>query len=354
MGNRKKSRFSIAAIEPEAAEVRKRGGGPMSAAVRETAESLTEATEAKIEARKRNAEDAKAFRLARDEGLLIERVAIDEIQTDDLPRDRMDLSAVASSDEMDELKASIRAYGQKEVIEVYRDAAGALQLRKGWRRLTALRSLFDETGESQFATALVRIDLTERDRIQNYIDMVEENVIREDLSFAEMAQVAISAAADPLVDGDDADAHVARLYGSLHKVKRSYIRSFVRLLLALGDDLKFPKAVARNLGVEAERSIAQNGRALEGLRASLRSCATVEEQTAVLQDFASGRRAALSPEKRKAATDIRKYEFRVGSLKVTAKKGELRVKADIDYSEVPRARLERAMEAFQEALLKDE
>jgi len=48
--------------------------------------------------------------------------------------------------------------GQKEPIEIYIGADGRYQLKKGWRRMTALRQLFQETGEDGFATALARIE----------------------------------------------------------------------------------------------------------------------------------------------------------------------------------------------------
>lgn len=353
MVEERKSRFGISPVDIEPAELRRRGSGPMSAAVREAAENLSEATEAKVEARRKNAEDAKFLRSAREDGLIIERISVEDIRTDGLPRDRIDLAGVAASDEMDELKTSIRAYGQREPVELYRDADGALQLKKGWRRLTALRSLLEETGEDRFSFALARVDRSAPDRIQNYVDMVEENVIRENLSFAEMAQVAISAARDPGVEGVDAEVHVQRLYGSLHKMKRSYIRSFVRLLLALGDDLKFPKAVSRNLGVEVERGLADGRIDVKALRASLGLCADPGAQAEVLQ-FSVVKKVSLPPGARaEAVGNVRKYEFRLGDLKVTARKGELRVKADIDYSEVPRDRLEKAIDALRRALRDD-
>tara|TARA_R110002096_G_scaffold108686_10_gene237875 strand:- start:683 stop:1183 length:501 start_codon:yes stop_codon:yes gene_type:complete len=46
----------------------------------------------------------------------------------------------------------------------------------------------------------------------------------------------------------EADALVGRLYGSLHKMKRSYIRSFVFLLSALGLTCAFPKRYPATLG----------------------------------------------------------------------------------------------------------
>jgi len=250
----KKNKFGIEPLAPVGELRRERSVGPMGAAVREAAEDLHASTEAKVEQRRRNAEDAKAFRDAQAEGRVLVRIPLGEISTTALPRDRIDLEAVALADEMEELKSSIRARGQKEPVEVFRDADGVLQLKKGWRRLTALRQLLDETGDEAFGTVVARIDERAAERLERYIDMVEENVVREDLTFAEMAQVVLEAAADPSVEEQDTDVLVNRLYGSLHKMKRSYIRSFVTLLDELGDALRWPKAVPRNLGVEVVRS----------------------------------------------------------------------------------------------------
>lgn len=343
-----KNKFGFEPIAPTPAQrPRDRSPGPMGAAVRDAAESLTEATEAKVEQRRRNAEDAKAFRAAKEDGRVLVTLPLSEIATDDLPRDRIELEAVARSDEMEELKSSIRARGQKEAVEVYADAAGRYQLKKGWRRLTALRQLVEETGDARFGTVLARVETGQPDRLERYVDMVEENVVREDLTFAEMAQVAITAAADPDVDGQGAEALVNRLYGALHKMKRSYIRSFVSLLEALGDDLRFPKAVSRNLGVEVVRAM-KAGQGVEELRVRLRGVTTPEEQEHILQTFASSQ-AAQKPEARKAGKK-EKFEFRVGASKVTARRGECRIVSKKDFTSVPRDRLERAILAFEAAL----
>lgn len=206
----KSNKFGFAPVEAKTAKPRERSVGPMGAAVRDAAETLTESTEAKVELRRQNAEDAKAFRAAAADGLVLERVPVDDIQTTDLPRDRMDLEAVAASDEMEELKDSIRARGQKEPIEVY-EGEGGLQLKKGWRRLTALRQLFAETGDDAFSTVVARVSREVENRLARYVDMVEENVVREDLTFAEMAQVAILAAKDGSVDEVSAETLVGRL-----------------------------------------------------------------------------------------------------------------------------------------------
>ncbi|PJI84253.1 ParB family chromosome partitioning protein [Yoonia maricola] len=347
-----KNKFGFGPIDtPATPKPRDRNVGPMGAAVRDAAESLQETTEAKVEQRRQNASDAKAYRAAQQEGRVLSSVPLAEVQTTDLPRDRLDLEAVAASTEMEELKASIRERGQKEPVELYRDAAGQLQLKKGWRRFTALSQLFAETGDARFATIVARIEAGESDRLARYIDMVEENVVREDLSFAEMAQVAILAAQDEDTDEIDPDAMVLRLYGALHKVKRSYIRSFVFLLSALEDDLKWPKAVSRNLGVDVARALKSVESAAK-LRAALRACTTEDEQTAVLSAFLEAKPESVAPPKPVERKE--KREFHVGDMKVTARKGECRIVAEDDFASLPKAQLEHAVEAFQRALREKE
>ncbi|MEQ6250913.1 ParB N-terminal domain-containing protein [Sulfitobacter sp. HNIBRBA3233] len=343
------NKFGFAPVEPETPKSRRpRTPGPMGAAVRDTAENLTEATNAKVAQRRQNAEDAKEYRTAQEEGRLLVNIPLAEVATTDLPRDRMELDAVARSDEMDELKASIRERGQKEPVEVYVDGDGVYQIKKGWRRLTALAQLYAETGEDRFATVIARVERGAADRMLRYVDMVEENVVREDLTFAEMAQVAITAARDSGVDETDPVELVNRLYAALHKTKRSYIRSFVFLLVAVGDDLKFPKAVARNLGVDVARAISSEEDA-DALRAELSRCDTAEAQNTALAAFVTAQKARAKPEK-DSAEPKQKFEFYVGKTKVTARDGECRIVSAQDYATAPKHLLEEAVRAFENVL----
>ncbi|APZ55425.1 ParB/RepB/Spo0J family partition protein [Salipiger abyssi] len=340
-----KNKFGFGPLEePPAPKPRRREVGPMGAAVRDAASSLSESTESLVEQRRQNAADAKAWREAQGEGRVLVEIPIDAIRTDALPRDRLDLDTVASSDEMEELKTSIRERGQKEPIEVF-SVDGTYQLKKGWRRLTALRQLHTETADERFAHAVARVAEGQSSRIDLYIDMVEENVIREDLSFAEMAQVAITAAQE---EGQAAGELVSRIYASLHKMKRSYIRSFVFLIEELGEALVFPKMVSRNLGVDVARRLQASPELGQGLRADLSGVSTPEEQAQVLRRFLEA--PAKQPAERPTREKSEKYEFHVGRSKVTARKGECRILSETDFSAVDRKRLQRAIEAFEAAL----
>ena len=346
-----KNKFGFAPLDAAAsAKRRPREPGPMGAAVRDVAENLQETTEAKIEQRRRNAEDAKTFRQAQGEGRVLYQIPLSDIFTDDLPRDRMALDEVAQSDEMEELKSSIRDRGQREPVEVYVGPNGYYQLKKGWRRFTALSQLFTETKDERFGTITARVESGDGDRISRYVDMVEENVVREDLSFAEMAQVAITAARDADVDEVDPAELVSRLYSALHKTKRSYIKSFVFLLSALGEDLKWPKSIPRNLGVDASRALRSPDQAV-ALRAQLAASASSEEQNTVLRDFVETSQSTNTPAPAKALAEPKqKFEFYVGKTKVTARQGECRLVSEINFATMPKKQLEDAVRAFEEVL----
>lgn len=345
-----KNKFGFETLDTKSVTRRQdRNVGPMGAAVREAADSLQETTEAKVEQRRQNVHDAKAYREAAEQGRVLTSITLSEISTNDLPRDRLELDEVAVSEEMDELKSSIRARGQKEPVEVYEGDDGRYQLKKGWRRFTALSQLFAETGEAEFGVIIARIDRGEEDRIARYIDMVEENVVREDLTFAEMAQVVIVASRDDRVDGDDAEALVGRLYASLHKMKRSYIRSFVFLLTHLDGALKWPKDVSRNLGVDVARALKAGSGNEDALRGRLARCPSREDQAVVLADFVLAGKGVQPAEKAKKDPK-EKFEFYVDDMKITARNGECRIVSTDDFTSIAKDQLERAIRVFMDTL----
>jgi ParB family chromosome partitioning protein len=316
----------------------------MAAAGREVAEAVVAATEAQVEARRQNAADARDWRAAQAEGRVLVAVPLDEIAEGDLPRDRLDLPEVAVSEAMEELKASIRARGQREPVELYYDRAGRLQIKKGWRRITALRALHAETGEARFATVLARIDAAGAGdvaaRIGLYIDMVEENAVREDLTFAEMAQLVIAARNDERTGFTDHDEATARLYASLHKTKRAYIRQFVRLLATLGGTLRWPKAVPRDLGVAVARKLTEDGALGPALRARLAEADRPDRQNAILKAVLAEPPAPRAPHRR----------LMLPGLSATVAGREARITMDTDLGAVPEAQLTAALAAFRDAL----
>ena len=77
--------------------------------------------------------------------------------------------------------------------------------------------------------------------------MVDENLVRRDVSFGELARLAISyRCQDPNIESYDRAVEI--LYASSGRQKRSYIKSFVRLVNAIGDDLVVRCGDATGLG----------------------------------------------------------------------------------------------------------
>ena len=138
---------------------------------------------------------------------------------------------------------------------------------------------------------------------------------------------------------------MARLYGSLHKMKKSYIRSFVFLLSQVGDVLPFPKAISRNLGVDVSRAF-KSQEAAAALREQLLLCQTADEQNKVLSAFVDAAKSVPQIQKKKLEPR-EKFEFHVGSLKVTARRGECRIVSKDDFAALPKPLLERAIKAFE-------
>ncbi len=349
----KGNKFGIAPVDaPQAAARRAKEVGPMGAAVRDAASHMVSSSEALVEQRRQNAAEAKELRTARESGRLLERISIAQILANDLPRDRLQLDDVSSSSEMEELKASIRARGQKDPIVVYSDGQGSFQLVNGWRRLSALRQLFDETGDERFSFAVAKIVSADGERIEQYIDMVEENILREDLTFAEMAQVVLDASRDPATGSSDPDVLVGRLYAAFHRTKKSYVRTFVTLLLALDSDLKWPKAVPRNLGLEVGRRLKDDSDAVADLRAQLSDAKSPEDQNSVLLRFSSAPLLGADQKQKASAAGREKLEFHSGDMKVTARNGECRIKSKVDFISLDRNTLERAVAAFNAVIAK--
>ena len=196
------------------------------------------------DAAERSAFDEVAGELhrARTEGRLVVSLPLEAIDATHLVRDRVVLEA----DDMAVLKDSLRARGQQTPIEVLDLGQGHYGLISGWRRLTALQALADETGEARFGTvnAFLR---QPADVSAAYLAMVEENEIRADLSFYERARIAVQAAATGVFP--DTHTAVQRLFSAARAPKRSKIMAFTHLVDHLDADLRFPAAIPEKVGL---------------------------------------------------------------------------------------------------------
>ncbi|MEM6744774.1 MAG: ParB N-terminal domain-containing protein [Pseudomonadota bacterium] len=228
--------------------------GPMASAVRDTARSLRSRAEIEMEVNRENETLARELVRLREQGLTLEKVETFGVHTGKLMRDRR----VEAEPQIDDLKRSILDVGLSNPIRVQRSGQD-YELIQGWRRLQAYKALLFETGDSTWAMIPAVVEPESDDLETAYRRMVDENLVREDISFAEMAELARRYAADPRTEAGTSEDAVSVLYLSASSQKRSYIRAFVQLLEAVGDALKFPEALPRSLGLELRRVLLETG-----------------------------------------------------------------------------------------------
>ncbi|MEM8728874.1 MAG: ParB N-terminal domain-containing protein [Pseudomonadota bacterium] len=326
--------------------------GPMASAISENAEALKARRETEDAIRAENDRLAHELVRLRKEGLVTERIPLGEIFADKLTRDR----APGEDAELEELKASIRDIGLSNPIRVEPRADGGYELVQGMRRLSAYRALLADTEDARFAEIPAAIQPSD-DLADSYRRMVDENLIRKDISFAEMAQLARAYVEDPVNACPEVDKAVALLFKSASYTKRSYIRAFAELLMRLGPVLAHAPAIPRNLGVELKRRMDTDADLARVIREALRAAParTAEEEVAILR-----RCLGATPEETlpvgKVAGPARKarttFDVAHGTrvAKCAASVGRVELKTDVDFSNMDRVALERAVAAFLAAL----
>ena len=206
--------------------------------------------------------DAKQFRAAQADGRIITDLPLSAITADALVRDR----TVIDTQEMDELKASIRAHGLRLPIEVFsrREGSTAYALLSGYRRLRAFTELYAETGVDRYKAipCLIR----DPDALGGgFVAMVEENEIRASLSHYERGRIAVIAAQRGAFA--DTEAAVAALFHAASKAKRSKIRSFAVIFEELGDLLSHAESLKERDGLRLATALRAG--AAPALRAAL-------------------------------------------------------------------------------------
>lgn len=329
---------------------------PMAAAISETAESVRGRSETEQSIRQEN--DRLAFELVRlrREGLVVERIALDEIHAEKLIRDRV----TRDDPELAELKQSIRDVGLSNPIRVEPRGQGGYELVQGMRRLTAYRELFQETADPEYASIPAGILATGASIEDSYRRMVDENLVRKDISFAEMGRLARLYVEDPGNECDDVDKAVAQLFKSVSYTKRSYIRAFAALLQRLDKVLEFPDAIPRNVGVELKRRFDANPGLVADVVAELHGAPDRDAvaEVSILRRFAGGAEETLpvgkatpaaTPHDRKPRTT-----FQVGQgarvARCAASSGRLELKCHLDFSALDRHQLEDAVRVFLDTL----
>jgi ParB family chromosome partitioning protein len=328
--------------------------GPMATAIGENADALRH--RATVEAEIRAENDALAHELVRLKklGLIVDLIPVDAVRTTKLVRDR----SLAADLGLEDLKASIRSVGLSNPIRVEADGQGGYELVQGLRRLTAWRQLRAETGDPAYDRIPAGL-MAAGDTMETlYRRMVDENLIRKEVSFAEMASLA-RAYADDAVDGcADLDEAVNRLYASASPQKRSYIRRFAFLMRAMGKSLEHPTAIPRALGLQLADRIEGDAMAALALTRALQAAGrrTEEEEAEVLRRFLAGQLDPLPARRRGAPRGGRRGRISLAvpvgpaGVRCTATDGKVELRADMDFSTLDRDRLETAIEAFFTAL----
>lgn len=266
--------------------------GPMAAAIAETAGSLGARADAEADIRAEN--DAIAhehMRLVR-LGLVAEPVPLAAIRTTKLTRDR----SPGEDAELEELVDSIRALGLSNPIRLERAAEGAgegagegFELIQGFRRLAAYRLLLAETGDEARWGAIPALVSEPGETLEMlYRRMIDENLMRRGVSFAELARLAIDYALDPASGVVNADQAVALLYRSASYQKRSHIRGFLPLMAELGDVLLHAGQIPRALGLEVSTALLEQPDLAPAIRAELAQARprSAAEEMAILRRLA--------------------------------------------------------------------
>ena len=357
--SRKRRMFDVDLPEdppiPDDLEVKSFGGrrGPMATAIGENAESLRERARVEADIRAENDSLAHEFVRLKKLGLVTDLIPVDAIRTTKLVRDR---SRVADLD-LGDLKASIRAVGLSNPIRVEPDGQGGYELVQGLRRLTAWRELRAETGDPVWDTIPAGLMAAGETMEMLYRRMVDENLVRKDVSFAEMARLARAYVADGVDGCDDIDEAVNKLFASAAPQKRSYIRRFARLMGALEKVLEYPEAIPRALGLEiADRLEADPFAQVNIVRALQAAGArTAEDELTILRRFLEGQVAPVPAKVRGAPRGQRRGRMSLSvpvgpGVRCTATDGKLELRAAMDFATLDRAQLEVAIEAFFAAL----
>jgi len=332
--------------------------GPMATAIAETAESSRE--RARLEAAIRAENDTLAqehVRLKR-AGLVTDLISLDAIDARKLTRDR----APGEDPELAELIQSIREIGLSNPIRVEPAGEGRYELIQGWRRLSAYRALLQETGDAE-AWGRIPAGIAARgDELEQlYRRMVDENMVRKDISFAEMAQLAIHYAADPLTELGDPEKAVAVLFKSAGYQKRSYIRNFIRLLTALDGSLLHAAQIPRALGLVLAQKIEEVPALAQAIRAELKDwdAREAKDELDVLRRYAGQegdiddtpaagqKRDPVPAGKARTTFQIQRPQ---GNAKCVAANGRLEIRLTRDFSAIDRRKLEAAVRTLLENL----
>ncbi|WP_147113319.1 ParB N-terminal domain-containing protein [Tateyamaria sp. syn59] len=318
--------------------------GPMAAAISENADALTERQSAEAEIRAENDRLAHEYVSLKRDGAIVARVPLGDVAMRKLTRDR----STNRDPDLEELKTSIRDLGLSNPIQV-EDTGDGYELIQGFRRLSAYKSLLKETGDERYAT-IPAVLVAKGEALEKlYRRMVDENMVRRDISFAEMGQLAASYARQMDLEVNDA---IAVLFASAGRQKRNYIGNFSLLMDKLGHLLQYPEAIPRALGLKLVKTLEDQPRAAQHLSALLEhqkpndAVAELAVLNKVVAPKPVGEQAAPSTSSK---TTI-KLNRKSGAAKVIGSKGKIELQMNRDFGAVDPRKLEAAVRALLDQL----
>lgn len=319
--------------------------GPMASAISETAEAVT--SRAEVEAAIRAENDALAMEHVRLKklGLITDLIDTDLVKMTKLTRDR----SSEVDPELEELMESIKSVGLSNPIRVEQTENG-YELIQGFRRLNAFRALKAETGDARYGKIPAALVLRGEPLANLYRKMVDENLVRKDLSFGEMANLALAFSAEASITASEA---VGVLYASAHKQKRTYIRQFARVLEVLGDEVKYPEAIPRALGLDLYRFMEQDAGAGELIMDRLSNAPRrdVDDELRILRGCVAEPNASAQKRSNKPVSKTSlKLSRSGGEARVTAQDGRLELRMNRDFSAVSKEQLQEGINALLKAL----
>jgi len=326
----------------------------MATAISENADALRVRADAEQKIRAENDRLAHEFVRLKKLGLVVDRIPLDLIQTSKLTRDR----STSRDPDLDELKSSILSLGLSNPIRVEQDGDG-YQLVQGFRRLSAYRALHQDSGDALYAAIPAGL-VAHGETLQGlYRRMVDENLVRRDISFAEMAQLALNYVSDDGTDATTLDQAIGTLYASTGRQKRSYVRHFAEMLELIGDELRFAEAIPRALGLDLKKHLTDGPVLQSALRQKLQETQpqTPEEELEIL------RASLVRPSTRvprdiagvdSVQVDSAKTTLRctvpAGTVRCLARNGRIEMAMEKDFSTIDQRSLEGAIAAFFAAL----
>lgn len=347
--------FPVGKGDPEPAPAATGGirRSPMAQAITENAESLRDRRQIEDQIRAENDALAAEHVRMKKAGLITDLIPLDSIDTWKLVRDR----APGDDFELAELVASLRDIGLSNPIRVEQREDGRYELIQGFRRLAAFRQLLEETGDTESWGQIPAGILPRGEGLEGlYRRMVDENMVRKDISFAEMAMLALNYARDPGTVENDPDRAVAELFHSAGYQKRSYIRQFIRLMDRLGEDLKFAQHIPRALGLRLAGLIDERPDLVTRIRSDLKGWdnRSVNDELGILrtasglaegdEDQAAKPAAGqVAPAPGGRAKTTFQVASQIGSAKCVAANGRLEIRLPRDFSALDRRRLEQAV-----------